>query len=395
MMAATSTESELLAAANRAFERAEQLAWKSHDPFDLLLSPYARVVGWSSLGARAWIQVGRRSGSRVRRALRVPPHREAKAVADFLRAAVILGRSGDSSYPATALRLAGLLDELSVPGGTGRGWGLSFRYVSRFGRVEESTPNAYTTINAAHALLDQADENGAGPVPAAVIAARDFLLHGLGRFSLHGGQWFRYTASGTAPIVNIQASAAGFFARLAWAHGDGESAPVAHAAAEAALGAQRHDGSWPYSADGRAEFVDGFHTGFTLEGLAGYRNLAGKDAVAGTEEAVARGFAYFEAHLLTPEGLPRALADGAASTDAQNAAQCVQTLIACGTKDDLDRALGVWRAAVSRHLDPPREELLSLRWNIGPAVLATAVVLEQCRRLHGENTGGGQGGSSR
>lgn len=369
---------ELRAAARRAFELGESVEWRSHDPFDLLLSPYGRLLARSSFAARMWIQAGRRTGRRTRRVLRVPEHREPKALADFLRAAVILGRSDDASYLETAERLAGLLEASGAAGRTGRGWGLSFDYVSRFGRVDANTPNAYTTMGVAEALLDWDDGRAREAVSPAISGAREFLLGDLRGLTYGGSVWFRYTSGGSAPIVNIQASAAALFARLAWSRGDTEAEAIAHAAAQTTISAQRPDGSWPYSVDGRADFVDGFHTGFTLEGLHRYLAQAGVSAIDGTKEAIAHGFTYFQDHLMAGDGLPRAFADGATSTDAQNAAQCIQTLLSCGGESQIDRALEVWRAALSRHLSPRREELLSLRWNVAPAVLATTIAFERC-----------------
>jgi hypothetical protein len=86
----------LVAAARHAYDIAQHLDWKSHDAFDVLLSPYVqRARAASPLAARVLVQIGRRSGSRVRRLLKVPRHEEPKALADFLRAAVMLAQSGE------------------------------------------------------------------------------------------------------------------------------------------------------------------------------------------------------------------------------------------------------------------------------------------------------------
>ena len=61
-MSAGDVEAELAAAIDRGFAHAESLDWKSHDPFDLLLSPYARPIASFAVPARVWIQVGRRTG---------------------------------------------------------------------------------------------------------------------------------------------------------------------------------------------------------------------------------------------------------------------------------------------------------------------------------------------
>jgi hypothetical protein len=139
------------------------------------------------------------------------------------------------------------------------------------------------------------------------------------------------------------------------------------------MAAQRRDGSWSYSEDGRAPFVDGFHTGYTLQGLAEYDTAREGDAAAGAHAAVDRGFAYFVEHLLTSDGLPRGIADGPPSLDGQNVAQCVQTLVVCAREPaHLQSAEQLWGRCLPRLLSGGGDRFPALRWTVAPAVLATA-----------------------
>jgi glycosyltransferase involved in cell wall biosynthesis len=364
----------LAQAAREGFLLAAELEWASHDPYDLLLSPLGRAVQARSwFGARVVVQAGRRSGTTVRRLLQVPEHREAKTLADFLRAAVLLSDAGETWASAYVPELAARLRTSSTATGIGRGWGLSFPYASRFVSVERGVPNLYTTTAACQALLDfhvLTDDAGA---LATALEGCSFLVDGLGTFEHAGSRWLRYWRDQDSPTVNVQASAASLLARAGGLAGDVRLLSCADEAARAALGAQRHDGSWPYSDDGRAVFVDGFHTGFTLQGLAEYASLRGADAVPGVTDAVERGFTYFVDHLLTADGLPRGFADGKASTDGQNVAQCIQTLVVCGSEPAHSAAaLRLWRRCVEPVLLNPRHRFTALRWVIAPAVLATA-----------------------
>jgi hypothetical protein len=367
----------LVAGAREAFELGARLDWKSHDPYDLLLSPLGRAVQSRSwLGARVVVQIGRRSGTGVRRLLRVPEHEEPKALAEFLRASARLSAAGARwAQPFTA-ELARRLRDRSIETVDGRGWGLDFPYASRFVSVARGTPNLYVTTVACQALLEHHD---AARDPAALEAAVDgcrFILDGLGWFEHRGRRWLRYWRGLDTPAVNVQASAAALLARAGAAVGDERLLVSADHAAGAALGAQRGDGSWPYSDDGRGDFVDGFHTGFTLQGLAEYAAAREPDTIEGTEDAVRRGFVYFGDHLLTPDGLPRRVADGKVSLDGQNVAQCIQTLVVC-KRDSRDTlaAHRLWRGCLARRLGGGGSRFPALRWTVGPAVLATAYLL--------------------
>ena len=368
---------DLVDSVRQAFELATRLGWMSHDPYDLLLSPFARPVQASSqFAARVLVQAGKRSGTGIRRLLRVPEHEEPKAISDFLRAATMLVR--DSEWAAGYVDdLSHRLEAASIELVQGRGWGIGFPYASRFVNVGRGVPNLYVTTQACQALLDRYDLDGD---ERALQTAREgcrFILDGLGSFEHRGHRWLRYWAGSDTPTINVQASGASLLARASLATGDERFARTADEAVGAILSTQRADGSWPYSDDERGTFVDSFHTGFTLQGLteyAGHRDGAG---APGVTEAIERGFAYFERHLLTPEGLPLGFADGKPSLDGQNVAQCIQTLVLCGRTPNAYRgALRLWDIGIRGLLaaDPPGRTgpFPALRWTVGPAVLATA-----------------------
>jgi hypothetical protein len=373
------TQDELVRSARRAFELGEALDWKSYDPFDILLSPYLWPVRRAPLAARALVQLGRRSGTRVRRILRVQPHEEPKALADFVQAAVLLAASGEQWATGYLEGLTQRLVALSIPVTAGRGWGIRFPYVSRFGTIEPGTPILYTTTTVCQALFDDHALTRRASAYDAAIAGCSFILDGLGHFTHHGHTWLPYTPGARHPIVNVQASVASVLARFAENSDSEQAQSAADRAVEAVLATQRADGSWPYSDDGRGPFVDGYHTGFVLQGLREYRSRRGDGAVPGVADAIVTGLAYFKQHLIAPDGLPRGLADGRVSLDGQNVAQCIQTLVECGDAADAWSALRLWKrciATLPAVQDASARSLgYSLRWSIGPAVLATAYLV--------------------
>lgn len=69
--------------------------------------------------------------------------------------------------------------------------------------------------------------------------------------------------------------------------------------------AQNADGSWPYAADGRREFVDHYHTCFVLKSLTKAARLIDSPEAEG---AIERGVQYYLGHLFDDTGLPRPFA---------------------------------------------------------------------------------------
>lgn len=365
----------------RMFATAIALDWRGHDPYDLLASPLLTpIAGASWLAARVLMQSGRRLGSRPRDLLRVPAHEEAKALADFLSAASLLAALGEgwAAEHIEPLRCRLLARAVRAPHGAG--WGLEFPYASRFLHVPARAPNVYTTLCAAQALLDADAVAPSDETTAAIVRAVGFIVGDAGFVEDGDGVWFRYYPGYDGRIVNIQALAAGLLARVGTLSADDDLRDLADRTARTIVRTQRAGGSWRYSEDGRAQFVDGFHTGFVLQGLAAYRRYRGEAGIAGIDGVLDGGTRFFRRHLLTASGLPRYYADGPPTRDGQAVAGAVDTLAACGGEaGDVEAALRAWRLlTVSR----PRtdrgwlgQDYVSLRWNLGPAALAGARLL--------------------
>jgi hypothetical protein len=367
-------------AARCAFDTASGIDWRSYDPFDLLLSPYlGGLRRRSPLAARVFVQIGKRSGARTRRLLRVPTHEEPKALADYLRAAVLLSSLG-RDWATTWVEP--LVKRLRGIDGT-PGWGLAFPYVSRFTNAGAGTPNIYVTSAVVEALLDAvvlSDEPG---VAECAHAGMRFVVEELGAVTHGGHRWLRYWADNDARIVNVQASAAGLLARVDSQVGDPQLGALADDLIDTVLATQRADGSWPYSDEPTGSFIDGFHTGFTLQGLTEYIRRRGDGTrAASVADAVRLGLGYFHEHLMSPDGLPRGFADGGVSLDTQNVAQCIQTHVVCARDaSDLTAAFRLWSATAVAATTTGSAEDAALRWSLGPRVLATAHLLSAFESL--------------
>lgn len=375
-----SERTALETAARRAFDTASGIDWRSHDPFDLLLSPYLGGLRQRApFAARVFVQIGRRSGGRTRRLLRVPPHEEPKALADYLRAAVLLSSQGRAWASPWVDRLAGRLRAI----GDTPGWGLAFPYVSRFVNAPAGTPNAYTTTSVVEALLDAALFSDDPKAPERAHTGLRFVVEELGVITHSGRRWLRYWPDNDARIVNVQALAAGLLARVDSQHGDSRLGALADDLVETVLAAQRPDGSWLYSDDPRGSFIDGFHTGFNLQGLTEYTGWRSDGTrAAPVADAVRLGLRYFHERLMTPEGLPRGFSDGRVSLDTQNVAQCIQTHVLCARDArDLTAAFRLWSATEVAATTKGSARYTALRWSLGPRALATSHLLRALEEL--------------
>jgi hypothetical protein len=286
----------------------------------------------------------------------------------------MLARSGEGWAAAYSHELSTRLQRRAVRASAGCGWGIQFPWVSRFGAIAAGEPNIYTTTVACQALLDNHELRGSSTSLDTAVEAVDFIFRGLGTFTHRGRTWLRYTAGSTSPIVNVQASSASLFARVAEHCDDEKLLEAADRAAEVVVSSQRDDGSWTYSDDGRGDFVDGFHSGFTLQGLVEYAARRRVHGVPGTAHAIEAGFSYFKEHLLTPDGRPRGFADGSVSLDGQNLAQAIQTLVVCGDEADAVIAARMWELGAGQR-PVSQATFPALRWSIGPSVLATAYLV--------------------
>jgi hypothetical protein len=370
---------EIVARCRAAFEVAESVGWRSYDPFDALLVPFGESArGRSPLAARVAVQAGRRSGARLRRLARIKPHEEAKALADFLAASVLLARLPGGEWASSHHDdLTQRLERLAIRLPHGLAWGLSFPYSSRFVSVPARTPNSYTTICCVEALLDVAERcDGPGQLSLARAGARAISSDlGVVRNGRHS--WFRYWPGDDSCIVNVQALVAGGFQRLGSITDDRGLCTQAELAADAVRASQRSDGSFPYSMDGRGQFTDSFHTGFVLEGLTRFHLHAPDGTPPGVQECVDRGMEFLRAHLIGPSHLPRRSPGGPVVRDGQNVGQLIQTLVTCGDARDRRIATELWlrstsdsaRRGSATHGD---RGVASLRWELGPTVLAGA-----------------------
>jgi hypothetical protein len=152
-----------------------------------------------------------------------------------------------------------------VAQGFSRGlWGYEFDVQTRWGFYPAGSPNAIATVLGGNGCLD------AGTLPP---QGRNLLGAALLRCFWRGTH-FAYTPNSSVLIHNANLLVAALAARLAVDGGLEASLRqalrrAAVSSVETALATQRPDGSWPYGEGPQLDWVDGYHTAYSLLALDG------------------------------------------------------------------------------------------------------------------------------
>jgi polysaccharide biosynthesis protein VpsJ len=217
-------------------------------------------------------------------------------------------------------------------------WGYHFPVHTRFFSYVPPTPNLIVTAFVSKGLA-AVTRAGLADCSAELRGAVAFILEGLPRVSDDTGQCIGYVPGEEAVVHNANMLAVLVLCEaaelLAGEPTAGDWLDQALACARFTAARQATDGSWPYSEESNGRWVDGFHTGFVLEGLARLVRALNdapsavavdQTTTATLEAALARGVRYYVAQLFGPDGEPKYYPGKAHPYDALSAAQGVETL---------------------------------------------------------------------
>ena len=306
------------------WRRLSAAGWAGHDPYDGCLSSRvpARLVA-SRTGRRVLTQAVKRSPLPLQPLLGVPAAADPYTLGHALLACSRLaGRPGFDAQGEVA-GLVRLLDDAAWAEGPALAWGYHFPVHTRFFSYVPPTPNLIVTAFVAKGLA-AATRAGLCDCRDRVRGTSTFVLEHLSRVSDETGDCIGYVPGEDAVVHNanllaalLLSDAAGLCDEPAWRE-------QALRCAEYSVARQSADGSWPYSEEGYGRWVDGFHTGFVLEGLARVAHDTGDAALS---LALERGAGYYVAQLYGSGGEPKYYPQRPYPYDALSAAQGVETLM--------------------------------------------------------------------
>ena len=248
-------------------DQAARQRWRGPDPYDGL---YAAWPSWMTAGRRrrqVIVQAHARSPVDVRRLYRREHPRIAKGLALFGSAATRLAGAPGEDEPVTARARGLALDALEVLNGDHQAgasaWGYPFDVQTRWSFYPAGSPNVVVTAFAIEALLDAAACFAREDFAARAQTAARWVLEELW---VGSGGFFAYH-----PTARVNIHNANLLGALCVHRALGDD-PLARErvsrAVERTLGAQAHDGGFPYGEGDGLEWEDSFHTGFVLRCLA-------------------------------------------------------------------------------------------------------------------------------
>ncbi len=240
----------------------------------------------------------------------------------LLAAARLAAVESGSQWGAMCGRLHARLRQSVTQGDGWSAWGYHFPVHTRFFSYEPSTPNLIVTAFVAKGLA-AATRAGLLDARPELASAACFILEQLPRTVDDTGQCFGYVPGEAAVVHNANLLAALVLCDAAELCEEEAWVDEALACARFTAARQATDGSWPYSEEPYGRWVDGFHTGFVLEGLARVVRATGDVAL---RRSLERGLAFYVAQLFGPRGEPKYYPHCAWPLDALSAAQGVETL---------------------------------------------------------------------
>lgn len=296
--------------------------WLGSDPYEgLNATRFVAPLVRRPLGRRVVIQAVKRSAVDLRPILRIPPCRNAAAMADVASAYALGGPDLTPDWePRLERAVNGLLD-LRSPGYDRPCWGYHFDVQTRVFFYPSSSPNTIATAYAGFALLDAFERTGDEALLTTAIGVGAYFTEQVPQTSDPPGAFFGYLPGDRTPIHNASLLACALLARLAERTGSQELALASQAGVDHAIARQRPDGSWPYGEQPHLGWVDNFHTGYVLECLMTCKR-AGLDVDV---DAIRRGLAFSQRELFLADGTPKYFPSNVYPVDIQCVAQAIKT----------------------------------------------------------------------
>lgn len=335
----------------RSLDWAARQNYAGWDPYDGLNSPLLSAVCRNWFTRLVGMHVVHKAPINLRSVLRVPKERNPKGIALF--ALTYLNqyrRTGDRSHLERADRLLDWLVRNQSPGYDGA-WGYNFDWQN--GRqffLPAYQPSIVVSVFCGRAFLDHyrcTDDECSRSIVEDTV---DFVRSCINTERVDGRRVYTYTPRDSFVVINANALAAKFFARVADITGDEELLERARELVEFVVDAQADSGAWYYAMPATDSHLshDNFHTGFVLESLAGYLDV---DARPSVQRAYERGFSFFETELFEPDGAPRFEHDSPYPRDAHAAGQAIRTFALDGTDGRVAMAKRVADWAVEHLFD--------------------------------------------
>lgn len=314
--------------------------FKGWDPYDGLNSKIFQAVPFlrnSGICRLVMIQGFKRCPFNLRRIAMVPKEYNAKGIGLLLQAYCNMYKTvkGHPVYEAQLgaaddlLRqirhLAELLLSLRSPGYSGACWGYNFDWQARLSFLfPKHTPTVVATSFCATALLEASEIAQNEEWRDIALSSANFVIKDLHRKAHRDGILFSYSPlPGNDTVFNASLLGTRLLSYCYRHTGNPEYKELARLSAVACCNSQHDDGSWIYGLMPVQSWIDSFHTGYNLDGLAAYEELTGDTSF---HDNIERGLHFYVEHFFETDGCPKYYADKKYPIDIHCPAQLPVTL---------------------------------------------------------------------
>lgn len=321
----------------------EENDYQGYDPGDGLNSFLRPLAFGNSLLERILLQFVWKAPVNVRPFIGIRPSHSTKGRGYMAAGYWMLHRlTGESSRKDKAIACLDWLVANSAKDHIGFAWGNHFDFVTRRGCLPAGTPIVVWTALIGLAFLAAYEETNDDRWLDVVRGVSLWILS-VPREKTATGTCLSYVPFAQSSIHNSNMLGAAVLAS-AWQHlRDQELLDVANSAMLYSCARQREDGSWWYGEEVKYHWIDGFHTGYNLDGLKRHIDATGDEIL---RPHLRRGLAYFKNVFFKDDGRPCYYHNKLYPIDIQCAAQAIETLAFCSTEDpsclDLSVKVAKW-----------------------------------------------------
>lgn len=308
----------------------EQEEFKGWDPFDGLNSRLFNALPTknSRLARLAWLQLFKRSPYNLRKITSTPKGHNAKGLGLFLTGYCNLYRVNPQDE--TKQKIQFLIDKLFEHENTdysGSCWGYNFDWQARAFFQPKGTPTVVATTFIGYALLDAYEITQDQRLLDKARSACNFILKDLNR-SYEGDNFaFSYSPLDNTSVFNATLLGCRLLSRVYSFTYEKNLIEEARKGVAYCCNHQKRDGSWAYSTLPYHQWIDSFHTGYNLEGIAEYQKYSGDKSFAQNLE---NGLSFYLKNFFLSDGTPKYYHNQTLPIDIHSPAQLILTLIRTG-----------------------------------------------------------------
>jgi hypothetical protein len=325
--------------------------YMGYDPYDALKSPLFNLPVLRSNKTLRFVaqQLVKRFPVNVRSILAIPKGYNPVTLGLCLQGYTYLyGMStiSDTDYriPVTkeecTQKINFLIKELQtlIPAGyRGACWGYDFPWEARYTSIPAYQPTVVATGIITNALFECYKLTGNKTARELCISSAGFVVDHLNRTYEDDSLCFSYSPFDKQRVFNASMKGSRILSQAYSLIMEDSYRQLATESVKYVVNKQNSNGSWFYSASGKGEWIDNYHTGYVLDCLDEYVKCTRDDS---PKEALQSGYDYYRNNFFNSDGQPKFYNNRQWPVDCTAGAQSILTLCRFGDLEMAEKVAG-------------------------------------------------------